>query len=256
MTEQAKPQITAAGIGKIVLGIVAFFVVVPQIFGLFDRLNPPDFVIPVPEGLPRDELRYWDAHTDRLMADLTAFWLERFSESGLDFAAPILVAPFEGEVPACGSDIASEDWLYCVDTGTLEIRRIVFNAMSRQSVNGEHEQEIAYSFAHLYAHHVQAALGVPLLTGDAQERLEIELQADCLAGFWLGRGAGAYGEVNRSALRDDIGRGPVAPRFNRPGVPRALVENLLLGEPAARFAAVDRGLGAETFGECGLPESR
>ena len=168
------------------------------------------------------------------------------------FNPPALVSPFEGPVPACDSDVASEDWLYCVDTGVVEIRRIVFNAISRQSINGEHDQEIAYAVAHIYAHHLQALLEVPLLTGDARERLEIELQADCLAGLWLAQGTGSYGRVNQSALRDDIGRSPIAPEFNQPGVPRALVENLLLGEPGARFDALRAGLEAETLSDCGL----
>ena len=251
MADHKKPEITVAGIGKILLGIVVFFLVVPRLFGFFDRLNPPEFTIPI-DGASRDALRYWEPQTERLISDLTRFWGGQFADAGLAFGPPVLVAPFEGAVPACDSDVPSQDWLYCVDTGVIEIRRIVFNAISRQSINGEHDQEIAYAVAHIYSHHLQALLGVSLLTGDARERLEIELQADCLAGLWLAQGTGAYGRINRSALRDDIGRSPIAPEFNQPGVPRALVENLLLGDPAVRFDALRAGMEAETLRDCGL----
>ena len=252
MAEDEKPMITTASVGKILLGIVVFFLVVPRLFGFIDRVNPPEFSIPIDRTAPRDALRYWEPQTDRLIADLTRFWDGQFAEAGLPFEAPLVVSPFEGPVSACDSDVASEDWLYCVDTGVVEIRRIVFNAISRQSINGEHDQEIAYAVAHIYAHHLQALLGVSLLTGDARERLEIELQADCLAGLWLAQGTGSYGRVDQNALRDDIGGSPIAPRFNQPGVPRALIENLHLGDPAVRYDALRAGLAAETLWDCGL----
>jgi len=123
---------------------------------------------------------------DPLHADVDRFWAARFQEVGRDYEPPQGVVPFdEPIVTACGrADPVREAAFYCVIDEKIyysaEFRTLIENQI------GDFAWVIVV--AHEWGHHVQAKLGfdlgvVPYRAGEVAP-IELEQQADCLAGAY------------------------------------------------------------------------
>lgn len=123
---------------------------------------------------------------DPLHAHVDQFWAARFQEAGVTYRSPQGVVPFdEPIVTACGrADPAMEAAFYCVIDEKIyysgEFRTLIENQI------GDFAWVIVV--AHEWGHHIQAQLGfdlgiVPDRAGEAPP-IELEQQADCLAGAY------------------------------------------------------------------------
>jgi uncharacterized protein len=136
-----------------------------------------------PRALPSDPAR--------VAEELQAFWSSTFADQDRPYE-DAKVAPFaEAGSGPCKRQIRSEVAFYCPANLTLYLDRGFLRDV--RGANGDLAQ--AYVISHLYGHHVQQVLGIwdkvvkNQLAKPARTALytrQLELEADCLAGFGLG----------------------------------------------------------------------
>jgi hypothetical protein len=120
-------------------------------------------------------------------------WTEIFSQQGKTYRSPKLVL-YSGEVDtACGFGQAAMGPFYCPEDQEVYLDTTFFQELrDRFGAPGEFAE--AYVIAHEIGHHVQNLLGISEQASVAQNRssqtranavsVQVELQADCLAGVW------------------------------------------------------------------------
>ena len=127
-----------------------------------------------------------------LVQDVEGSWEQQFQQAGLDYEhAPVVV--FRGTVDgACGKASAATGPFYCPLDRRLYLELGFFRALADEfRPPGDFAQ--AYVVAHAIGHHVQALTGITRQAEAARRQgvapahelsLQMELQADCLAGVW------------------------------------------------------------------------
>ena len=141
-------------------------------------------------GTPTDEDGQFVAV---VLRETETTWERLFAEGGQRYREPTLVL-FEGQVDsACGFASAATGPFYCPGDQKLYIDLSFFDELDRRfGAPGDFAQ--AYVIAHEVGHHVQNLLGI-IPDVDAERRrvsrtaanqltVQLELQADCLAGVW------------------------------------------------------------------------
>lgn len=120
-------------------------------------------------------------------------WQQLFTDNNLQYSPPTLVL-FRGATnSACGGAVSQVGPHYCPVDATIYLDETFFNELqSRFGAKGGDVAE-AYVIAHEVGHHVQNLLGIneevqaAKVNGsqDANKlSINLELQADCLAGLW------------------------------------------------------------------------
>ena len=150
-------------------------------------------------GTPNDATGQFVA---AILGDTEDRWTEIFAAAGWSYPAPKLLL-FAGSVPtACGFARSAMGPFYCprdqriyLDTAFFDDLQNKFGACTSSKAC---EFSEAYVIAHEVGHHVQNVLGLlPRVTQAQQEassqteanqlQVQVELQADCLAGVWANR---------------------------------------------------------------------
>jgi predicted metalloprotease len=141
-------------------------------------------------GSPTDEEGQFVAV---VLAETEDTWGRLFQEGGQRYREPTLVL-LEGQVnSACGFASAATGPFYCPGDHKLYIDLSFFDELSRRfGAPGDFAQ--AYVIAHEVGHHVQNLLGILPDVDQARRQaskaeanqlsVQLELQADCLAGVW------------------------------------------------------------------------
>jgi uncharacterized protein len=186
--------VLGGGIGTVILVLAAlYFGIDPTILlnqGAPTGVNVPSESVqaPVPPG--RDELAQF---VSVVLADTEDTWHELFRQSGKTYREPKLVL-FSGAVEsACGFAQAAMGPFYCpMDQKVYIDLRFYQDLKERFHAPGDFAQ--AYVIAHEIGHHVQNLLGITDKIRSVQGRVseaeanklsvQVELQADCLAGVW------------------------------------------------------------------------
>lgn len=129
-----------------------------------------------------------------VVVDLEGFWDETFTDFGLQYTDAKFTFYDTPINTACGGATAAIGPHYCPLDNGVYLELGFFDQLSQQfGASGDTAQ--AYVVAHEYAHHVQNELGISEAVRTAQARdrssanaysIALELQADCLAGVWLG----------------------------------------------------------------------
>jgi predicted metalloprotease len=159
---------------------------------------------------------------DPLHAHVDQFWAARFAEAGRTYEPPDGVIPFdEPIVTACGrAEPDEEAAFYCVIDEKIyystEFRALI------ESRIGDFAWVVVV--AHEWAHHIQADLGfdlgvVPDRAGEALP-IELEQQADCLAGAYASdaevTGWLDAGDIDEALYMTEISGDPPGTAWNDP----------------------------------------
>jgi uncharacterized protein len=185
--------IAGGGIGAVVLVVVGLLLGVdPSILiGMVgEQTAPAGYGTSRPPAAGDDKLARF---VSVVLADTEDTWKAAFREQGRAYREPKLVL-FSGAVDsACGFAQAAMGPFYCPADEKAYLDLAFFRDMERKlDAPGDFAQ--AYVIAHEIGHHVQNLLGISGRVHSARQRMSeeeanalsvrLELQADCLAGFW------------------------------------------------------------------------
>ncbi len=252
------------------LGTIAIVIVVALVFGI----NPMSLLgggggQGVPSGQqigqpqqPADPARP-ASEADRFVAKVLRTtertWETIFTnEIGQPYQPPRLVL-FTGSVQSgCGAAQSAMGPFYCPADRKVYLDQSFFDELSRR-FGAPGDFAAAYVIAHEVGHHVQNLLGVSGQAQEAQQRasktranaisVQVELQADCLAGVWAKDNAGRIepGDVDE-AMRAATAIGDDTLQKAAQGV--VVPESFTHGSSAQRTKWFMRGMTTGTVAGC------
>jgi len=128
-----------------------------------------------------------------VLADTEDVWTDVFSKGGGEYQKPKLVLFRGATSTACGQGQSAMGPFYCPGDQKVYIDLGFYQTLQKQlGAPGDFAQ--AYVIAHEVGHHVQNLLGISAKVEQARSRMgkaeynalsvQVELQADCLAGVW------------------------------------------------------------------------
>lgn len=251
------------------LGTIAIVVVVALVFGINPMtllggggpVAPSSQQIGQPQQAP-DPARP-ASEADRFVAKVLRTtertWETIFTnEVGRPYQPPRLVL-FTGNVNSgCGAAQSAMGPFYCPADRKVYLDQSFFDELSRR-FGAPGDFAAAYMIAHEVGHHVQNLLGVSGQAQEAQQRssktranaisVQVELQADCLAGVWAKDNAGRIepGDVEE-AMRAATAIGDDTLQKAAQGV--VVPESFTHGSSAQRTRWFMRGMTTGTIAGC------
>ena len=264
---RVSPGLAGGGIGTLLLVLVAMYLGVDPTVLL--NQAPPGDGRPVetkPHDRPAEENQL-AKFVSVVLADTEDTWRDLFRRNGRTYREPKLVLFTDAVQSACGLAGAAVGPFYCPEDQKVYIDlRFYRDLKERFQAPGDFAQ--AYVIAHEIGHHVQNLFGISEKVQAARTRVreveanrlsvQLELQADCLAGVWAHHAnkarqiieAGDVEEALRaaSAIGDD--------RLQRQTRGVIVPDTFTHGTSEQRVRWFRHGLETGDLGQCNTFESR
>jgi len=264
---RVSPGLAGGGIGTLLLVLVAMYLGVDPTVLL--NQAPPGDGRPVetkPHDRPAEENQL-AKFVSVVLADTEDTWRDLFRRNGRTYREPKLVLFTDAVQSACGLAGAAVGPFYCPEDQKVYIDlRFYQDLKERFQAPGDFAQ--AYVIAHEIGHHVQNLFGISEKVQAARTRVreveanrlsvQLELQADCLAGVWAHHAnkarqiieAGDVEEALRaaSAIGDD--------RLQRQTRGVVVPDAFTHGTSEQRVRWFRQGLETGDLGQCNTFESR
>jgi predicted metalloprotease len=249
------------GLGTIVLALLAMYFGLDPSILINQTQSPGVQSSPSVPRSPSPEENSLAKFVSVVLADTEDTWNELFRLRGKKYREPTLVL-YSGAVDsACGFASAAVGPFYCPNDQKLYIDLSFYGDLKDKfGAPGDFAQ--AYVIAHEIGHHVQNLLGiaqrVQSLRGRASEveanklSVQLELQADCLAGVWAYHAQKARhilepGDMEEalqaaSSIGDD--------RLQRQSRGYVTPDSFTHGSSAQRVSWFQRGIRSGDLGQC------
>jgi uncharacterized protein len=247
------------GIGGVVIALIAMFLGVDPstVINMAEQAGPSQ---------PQQETRTPSDNTGKFMAQVLAstedVWTQVFRSAGAQYSAPKMVRFEGGTRTACGMGQAAMGPFYCPRDQTVYLDASFLRELSTR-FRAPGDFAAAYVIAHEVGHHVQNVTGRMQQLESAQGRtskqeynrmsVQVELQADCLAGVW-----GAHAAKANLLEPGDIEEGIAAAaavgddRLQKQTQGRVVPEAFTHGSSAQRVAAFRKGMESGSPAGCGI----
>jgi uncharacterized protein len=145
----------------------------------------PQIQRPADDGTDNESPDQLASFLQSVMNDVNDAWAKKFEAAGRQYTPAQLQLYQGGVYSACGATDGSVGPFYCPADQTVYLGLDFFQVME-QGLGATGDFAKAYVVAHEVGHHVQNLLGVTGMNGPSsnQQSVDVELQADCLAGVW------------------------------------------------------------------------
>jgi predicted metalloprotease len=161
------------------------------------------------QGRPQDQAGHF---VSQVLQSTEVVWTRIFAGSGRTYRKPVLVLYTGGTRTACGVGQAAMGPFYCPNDQKVYLDTSFFAELAdRFGAPGQFAE--AYVIAHEIGHHVQDQLGILPKVDQARARaggatanhlsVNLELQADCLAGVWANH-ANAAGRIEPGEVQQAL----------------------------------------------------
>lgn len=144
------------------------------------------------ENITQDDEYSWvdayEAFVSTVLGSNNTFWESTLAQAGSQYQEPTVVLFRSGTYSACGGAQAQYGPHYCPADETIYLDETFFDELSWELWAQGGDVAEAYVIAHEVWHHLQNILEITDMYSRSsnEESIAIELQADCLAGVWLG----------------------------------------------------------------------
>jgi hypothetical protein len=154
---------------------------------------------PRPTGTPQDEM---GREVSKILGSTEVVWKDIFAKAGNTYRAPTLVIYAGSTQASCGRAQSAMGPFYCPIDKKVYLDTSFFREIQTRFRGCDTSRSClfaqAYVIAHEVGHHVQNLLGILPRVQQQQQaaqgkaaanhlQVEVELQADCLAGVWANR---------------------------------------------------------------------
>ena len=148
------------------------------------------------------------------LADTETVWAKVFKEQlGQRYTPAVLVLFKDGTQSACGGASEATGPFYCPEDKKIYLDTSFFVTLEKR-LGAKGDFAAAYVVAHEIGHHVQDELGILAEANARRQRVseaksnaisvQVELQADCLAGIWAREAADTLGTIQPGDLEEAV----------------------------------------------------
>ncbi len=251
------------GIGTIVIALVGGWVLGINPLTILSALSGGQEQVIQQQGPapppPADDIMARFVST--VLADTEDVWKEVFAKAGARYQEPRLVLFRDATATACGTGQSAMGPFYCPGDQTIYIDLDFYETLrKRLGAPGDFAQ--AYVVAHEVGHHVQNLMGITTKVEQARGRasqaeynalsVRVELQADCLAGFWAQHADKARGILENGDIAEAMN---AAARIGDDALQRAgggavVPDSFTHGTSAQRQRWFNNGLNGASIKDC------
>lgn len=154
----------------------------------------------------------YQVFASEVLGSTNQVWRQQFSTTSKTYSPPTLVL-FRNSIPSgCGGAYSQIGPHYCPVDSKIYLDETFFEELTNRFGGSSSQVAQAYVIAHEVGHHVQDELGLTMkadqdTASNAQNAnqisIQVELQADCLAGVWAGN-IQQQGILEKNEINDAI----------------------------------------------------
>jgi predicted metalloprotease len=176
------------GLGGLALILALTYFTGGDLGDVISQIDPNTIVQEQPQDTSQFEGQDpYEVFSSTVLGSNNVFWTNTLNQNNQDYIPPKLVLFRQATESGCGTATSSVGPHYCPLDQTIYLDETFFDELtSRLGAEGGDVAE-AYVMGHEVGHHIQNQLGtIDQGRQSNEDSINVELQADCFAGMWLG----------------------------------------------------------------------